>query len=331
MTSSNQRATTKAIDLWVNKLVPKLESNLSKIYPPGKTKRFFHPKMHGLLRAEFIINPNLPKHLKEGVFAVEKTYPTWIRYSSSSHKVKSDLKKSFRGMAIKLMDVPGEKLLEGHEDAETQDFIAVNAEILNAHSLRNAAQAILALTGNLFTKIWFAITHLGEVLKMFKKGSFVNLLYIQYWSQAPIAFGERIIKYSVIPRDTSDPEINHHGVPEYLRLELIKDLSKGDHWFDFAIQFREDPESMPMEDLSVKWNSPFHKVASIRIPKQEFDTPKQVAFGERLCFNTWHAIAQHRPLGSINLARAQVYEIMSKYRNQRNNQPHEEPTSSTKP
>ncbi len=53
--------------------------------------------------------------------------------------------------------------------------------------------------------------------------------------------------------------------------------------------------------------APFQTVARIWIPKQMFDTPGRMAFGENLSFTPWHAIAAHEPLGEINRMRKDVY------------------------
>lgn len=322
----------KAVHLWVEKLLPSLESNLEKLYEGGKAERFFHPKMHGCLRAEFIVRDDLTPDLQKGVFSQAKTYPTWIRFSNSSHRSKSDTRNNYHGMAIKLMDVAGIKLLEGYENAETQDFIMVNSEVLNAKSLQNVGKAVLAANGNIFVKIWFLITHLIELIKTLKKTPYLNLLHSQYFSQVPISFGENsAIKFTAIPRDTDDPDIYNHNDPDYLRKQMMAELSEKDIWFDFAVQFQADPESMPLEDPSVKWTSPFIKVASIRIPQQEFYNTAQSLFGEHLSFNPWHSIEAHKPLGKINTARKDIYKIMSLFRHKKNGLKMFEPTSQMTP
>ncbi|MEK1942330.1 MAG: hypothetical protein AAAB16_18325, partial [Pseudomonas sp.] len=37
-------------------------------------------------------------------------------------------------------------------------------------------------------------------------------------------------------------------------------------------------------------------------------------------FNPWHALPEHRPLGGINRLRKAVYEAVSAYRHERNQQ-----------
>jgi hypothetical protein len=75
---------------------------------------------------------------------------------------------------------------------------------------------------------------------------------------------------------------------------------------------------MPIEDPTVRWTSPFTKVATIRIPQQVFDTAKQNEFGENLIFNIWHSLPEHRPIGGFNRARRRIYEALYTYRLERN-------------
>jgi len=94
------------------------------------------------------------------------------------------------------------------------------------------------------------------------------------------------------------------------------------------IQLQGDPGSMPIEDPTVKWDSPFIRVATIKIPNQVFDLPEQQLYGENLSFTPWHSIEAHRPLGGVNRARKLVYEQIAKFRRQRNEVNHlDEPDS----
>lgn len=72
-------------------------------------RRDAHAKMHGVVKAEFIIEPNLPEELQIGLFKEAKTYPAWIRFSNQSGSLSPDIERDIRGMAIKLMGVAGRK------------------------------------------------------------------------------------------------------------------------------------------------------------------------------------------------------------------------------
>jgi len=101
--------------------------------------------------------------------------------------------------------------------------------------------------------------------------------------------------------------------------------------FDFMVQLQTDPVKMPVEDATIVWDeklSPFQKVATIRIPKQNPDLPAQLETSEHLSFTPWHSLPDHRPLGNTNRIRRTVYELISRLRHQKNKVARKEPTGS---
>jgi hypothetical protein len=66
--------------------------------------------------------------------------------------------------------------------------------------------------------------------------------------------------------------------------------------------------------------------ATLRIPKQVFDSPEQLAFARVLSYNPWHCIAEHRPLGNQGRARKRMYSELARLRQEMNDVEHYEPT-----
>jgi len=95
----------------------------------GKLLRGVHPKSHGCVSAEFIIDPDIVKEYQVGLFSIPgKKYQAQIRFSNASVKLSSDLedgKNGSRGMAIKVFDVAGE-FLEKDQGRQNQDFLMIN-------------------------------------------------------------------------------------------------------------------------------------------------------------------------------------------------------------
>jgi hypothetical protein len=90
-----------------------------------------------------------------------------------------------------------------------------------------------------------------------------------------------------------------------------------------------DPHLMPIEDAGVYWStrrSPRIPVATIRIPRQKFDTPKQLGFARNITINPWHCIPEHRPLGNQSRARRRMYYDLARFRQAQNKEQHIEPT-----
>ena len=88
------------------------------------TVRGQHPKAHGFVVAKFTVLEGLPSELKIGLFREPRTYTAVIRFSNTG--AEDDSSPDTHGMAIKLLGVKGEKLLQGEENAGTQDFVMID-------------------------------------------------------------------------------------------------------------------------------------------------------------------------------------------------------------
>src|SRR5512140_224474 len=76
----------------------------------GKAARGLHAKGHGGLRATLEVLADLPAHAKHGVFATPRTFDAFVRFSNGSGKRQSDKAGDVRGIAVKLVGVPGKKV-----------------------------------------------------------------------------------------------------------------------------------------------------------------------------------------------------------------------------
>jgi hypothetical protein len=144
----------------------------------------------------------------------------------------------------------------------------------------------------------------------------------------PYLLGTSAVKYSLAPMDgapSAAPDTEHH---DFLREALKARLAQRGARFDFAVQIHPQPSPRDIEDSRVPWREaemPFHKVATLEILPQDFDTPERQEFGENLSFNPWRCLPEHRPLGGVNRARRQVYPALSATRHGRNAAPAVEP------
>ena len=67
-------------------------------------------------------------------------------------------------------------------------------------------------------------------------------------------------------------------------------------------------------------------VATLRLPAQDAGSPaRRRFFDDVLSFSPAHALAAHRPLGSVMRARLEVYQALSDFRHKANGAPHAEP------
>ncbi|HTH44138.1 MAG TPA: catalase family protein [Oxalicibacterium sp.] len=311
-------------------LAARLKAKIIRDNPIGIMRRDAHPKMHGVVKAEFIVEPNLPASLRVGIFSQPHTYQAWIRYSNQEAAIQDDAARDIRGMAIKLMGVPGDKLLEAQRDEQTQDFILISTNVFVTKNVAEFDWLIRAMTGSLWQKIVFFATHWRVIWNLFiSMKIFANPLRMRYWSTTPYLFGDTAVKYSAIPHVTDRGPIPADAGPDFLRRAMVQQLSGGEAWFDFTVQLQTDAASMPIEDPGKAWKetqSPFRKVATIRILQQQFDSEAQRSFGENLSFTPWHSLPAHRPLGGINRARRIVYDVISTFRHEYNRVARREPT-----
>ena len=102
------------------------------------------------------------------------------------------------------------------------------------------------------------------------------------------------MKYVVRPTSPRRSEKPRQLTESYLLDNMRDHLAHGDATFDFCVQFQTDPEKMPIEDAMVEWDekdSPYRKVATIRIPSQAFESFDQMALAEKIAFNPWSCAA----------------------------------------
>src|SRR5262249_53355444 len=103
----------------------------------GQVHRGFHAKPHAAMSAELTVLPDLPEYARAGLFKESKTYKAVVRFSNGVGKIQNDSLPDVRGLAVKVLGVSGKKLLEGEENASTQDFLCTNGPVSLA---RNGAQ-----------------------------------------------------------------------------------------------------------------------------------------------------------------------------------------------
>jgi hypothetical protein len=308
---------------------------MKRKYRPGEFERVGNTKTHGVVRAEVSIRADLPVELRQGVFREPRTFPAWIRFSGPGPDSPPDIEDvGFMSMSMKLMGVPGPKLLD--DEKETQDFTAVCTPTfvtpdVNANS---QLQAMLLRRTPLYYFFDPREPHLLDFLmQSLWNETQTSPLECQYYSCVPYLLGPgRAMQYSLRPRNQQRSKVpNLPGRPpdNYLRDNMIATLSKEDYVFDLLIQVQTDAHSMPIENAAVRWpvaQSPYIPGATIRIPKQRFDSPAQLQFAHKLSFTPWHCIPEHRPLGNQNRARRRMYWELSRLRYERNQVAHYEPT-----
>lgn len=318
------------------KLAAVIDETVRSQYRTGTARRDAHPKAHGCVRAEFHVDEKLEPRFAKGVFIPGKTYQAWVRFSNGNPDAnKPDGDGMERGMSIKLLGIAGTKILESERQDTTQDFVMMSHPVF---FLKDAADAVPFFeelgSESTLDKIKIPFTlGFGQLYTLLKINTLKisNPLQTRYWTPVPYQLGigpERLaIKYSAQSCSaTVDPMPNNAG-PNFLREAMRNTLKTGDACMDFMIQPRTS-DKLGVEDARTQWSeevAPFYKAATIRIPKQEFVSAEQLAFCENLSFTPWHALPEHKPLGSINRLRKIAYEQISNTRHGLNKAERSEP------
>ncbi|MFM8733544.1 MAG: di-heme-cytochrome C peroxidase [Phycisphaerales bacterium] len=318
-------------DALIQEFVDQTLARMRIQYPEGsEVRRDAHPKSHGLVKARFEVADGLPPELRHGVFAAPKAFDALVRFSASGTEVSSDTVKQAHGMAIKLLDVPGERALADEAGATTQDFVMINYPTFLSRTVSDYSAFHAARAGGLpATEAFLKIS--PEVLRAITglNGSpFWNPLQSRYWSQTPYRLGPGAMKFSARPLGPPERPFTPEPSQDYLRDAMVKQVGAEEVVFEFLVQLQRDPVKMPVEDSLTEWqeaDSPFVRVALLRIPKQDLSSGDDLKVAENLSFTPWHALAEQRPLGGINRARKVAYETISKYRHERNGVPRVEP------
>jgi hypothetical protein len=304
----------------VAEMIAILRRKMAADHAIGATLRDAHPKSTGLLRAHFVVEPDLPRALRVGVFRSPATFDAWVRFSNSSGTPQPDSKPDARGVAIKLM-APGGKGT-ANDESLGQDFILLSTPTMPLGTVALFRDAVHhAIEGSpllLGAKLLVSqpLVLLGLAALRIVPASPLD---IRYWSTTPYRFGkDEAVKYSLIPRSPYRSKRRANAGDDHLADAMEAHLAKYAATFDFCVQLRRD--DMPIEDAAVKWDerrSPFVKVATLQIPKQKFRTPARRALAETLAFSPGHAKPAHAPLGALNRARVKIYKALSRFRHRR--------------
>lgn len=264
-----------------------------------------HAKSHGCVSATLVVDA-VPADLAYGIFAQPAVYPAWVRFSSSSPIPRSDVKADAHGMAIKVL-LP---------DEQAQDFVLATGD---AFFCANPNDYLELLAADRLLAFFFNRRHLRiRAFRNLRRAigtRLINPLAGHYHSQTPYELGPHAVKYTAIP-PPDEVFVHADGSPDGLRDAMAMQLAIGRASFDLKVQ--RQGQRMPVEDPTVRWNTPLRTVATIRIGRQDFSTAARRDFAENLSFSPAHALPAHRPVGGINRVREAVYGELSALRREIN-------------
>src|SRR5262249_12101651 len=94
-----------------------------------QARRGLHMKPHAGLMAAFESWLSRPGMGGLGFLSEPRVFPALVRFSNGESFAKPDKRPQPRGIAIKLVGIPGPKLLEHEKEAVTQDFLATSHSV----------------------------------------------------------------------------------------------------------------------------------------------------------------------------------------------------------
>jgi hypothetical protein len=287
------------------------------------------------VRAEFIVHDDLPAEFRHGIYKEPRTFRAWVRFSGPGPYITPDIDDvGFMSISIKLMGVLGPKLMD--DEKCTQDMFGVSTPTFVTPDTKANAQLQIESLKN--TQIYYFLNlrrhHLLDlVMQSLWLKTQSSPFEAPYFSCVPYLLGDgQAMQYSVWPKSkkrTPIPRLPLRPPDDYLRNAMVATLAQEDVELDFRVQRQTNSHLMPLENNAVLWPeklSPRVSVATLRIPKQKFDSQAQLDFARALSYNPWHSIPEHRPLGNQSRARRRMYETLSKLRHTMNGVPLYEPT-----
>ena len=304
----------------------------------GHAVRSVHAKAHGIVAGELEIAAGLPPELAQGLFAAPGRHKVVMRFSTNPGDILDDSVSSPRGLALKILDVSGERLADSQGET-SQNFVLINSPAFSAPDAKKFLGSLKQLAATTDKTEWAkkllsatlrgvetALETVGGKSAMLSNMGgtpITHPLGDTYYSAVPFRYGDYIAKFAMAPvspnlTQLTGDRVNTSDRPDALR-EVIGEtiIEQGGTW-ELRVQLSTDLDTMPVEDATVEWDekvSPYRMVARITVePQMSIGTDLASDVDEQTFFSPWHGLAAHRPLGSVNRARRQAYEISAEFR-----------------
>ena len=152
-------------------------------------------KQHGIAYGDFVINKDIPKKFKKGIFA-GSSYKSVVRFSSDTGPTSPDLHTTM-GVGLKLFGVEGKKLFGEGTNA---DFIFQNIDRFFAS---DAQQMCAFTTSGVIDSDYSSYINkhpnVASILMAMQKEE-ASCLSASYWAILPFKLGDsHIVKYRLVP------------------------------------------------------------------------------------------------------------------------------------
>ncbi len=341
--SDDERETSVEIDTTMGKIREKTFAD------SGHAIRSVHAKNQGMVRARLIVESGLPASLAQGLFAAPASYEALMRFSTIPGDILDDKVSVPRGLALKILGVPGDRL-PGSEGDVTQNFLFIDGPAFNAPTTKKFLGSLKQLaattdraegTKKVLSSVLQATEKVveafgGQSATLVSMGGHpeTQVLGQTFYTAAALRHGRFIAKLSVAPvspdlKALTDQKVDLSGRPDGLREETSAFMRSHRAEWALQVQLCTDLETMPVEDASVEWpqdESPYVTVARlVAEPQEVYSEALAHAVDDGMFFSPWRGLAAHQPLGNVMRARKVAYEHSAQYRAAKNGTPVTEP------
>lgn len=293
-----------------------LRAMQTRVANGAKPGRALHLKAHTGAAAELAVRADIPSELRVALFSEARTHKAFVRYSNGVGMRQRDGAPDVRGLALKVLDVPGAKIIPGLESATTQDLLFITVPTFSVGTpdeflklLRAVEKGPLKLLPGLISAFGF-----GRAFKLLKdfatRPQPSSLATARFYTVAPTKLGPFAAKFMLEPAAQGG---NIATGPDGYRNDLVKRLKEAAITYTLRAQLFADATTTPIEDVTVEWPtsaSPWIDLATLTIPKVDVTSAEAAAVErsiEDMSFDPWHTTEDMRPLGAIMRARKWTY------------------------
>lgn len=290
-------------------------------------RRAVFRKAHGVVKGTLELTTERPDWTRRGVFAQDRAFSCWMRFSSDIRPSEADATNGTLGLGIKCFGAEGPTLADVDPNAPSFDLVLQNHDVFFVDTgMDMCVFTDLSLAGR--EEEWFARhpetkSILDEMAKREE-----SVLTATFWSTLPYRCGPEVaVKYRLRPNSTGasrapDTDANR------LRTDLRERLKAGPASFVLELQAPLAGRSPPVDQATMRWeeaDAPFTPIGTLELLGQDIDQEGQETYGDNLTFSPWRVPEDNAPLGSIAQSRRRTYPASAAARHRVNGIPDAEP------
>ncbi|KAJ9647833.1 hypothetical protein H2201_001198 [Coniosporium apollinis] len=289
--------------------------------------RATHVKTQAVVKGSLAVNENLPPHLAQGLFRNPGVYPVAARYANEPSFLQVDRTPGPCGMGMKVFGIEGKHMDPSGDRTGTQD-VTFNAPMLELTDLPTTLEIFklrerhFGDPSSLNKELWWRKDHAIRVALQLLPN--VHPVSYTMYSQSAFRYGDYVAKYALFPSTELQHSLNSKKItkdssPSEISGWMQEHFREHSAEYDFKVQLLREPDRQSAEDTSKPWTetaSPYETVGNVVFPagQDAFDAARRTFWEDRMELNVWCGLEEHRPLGSVNRLRKELYKVSQGYR-----------------